>query len=250
MGMKLFVTGIILGIVSIVISAHVFAQPVPRKEGKDNVTLNYDGDIKQVIKAVLEELGEPYVIDKNVRGHVTVRTGKKLRREELLPFLRVILSSGGFRLLKKEDVYTIEKVNIQAIPMLPVYTDDQISKFPKGQRLVLLVLPLRETRADSMAKIVSSYLSVTGRLSYAPEINALLVADYPANLRSMKALDDILDVNKYTLKVFPLKIADALEVVGELDKIFAEEILRKDFLGDLKPYKYLSHYFSDMETNF
>lgn len=60
------------------------------------------------------------------------------------------------------------------------------------------------------------------------------------------------DVHNYSLDFFAsgnlYKIKEAMKQLK--NKIFAEDILRKDFLGDLKPYKYLSHYFTDMETDF
>lgn len=221
-GKRLIVAGVLTLLIGLGLCAPAFPQNAVQK-GEGGFSINYEGDIKQVIKSILDELGFSYVIDTSVRGNVSVRTGKKLRKDEVMPFLRVILSGGGFRIREDGGVYTVEKVKLQSIPMLPVYTDEEIEKMPKEQRLVLMVLPLRETRAESMAKIVSAYLSATGRLSFAPEVNALLIVDYPKNLISMKALVDILDVNKFALKILTLRIADAEDVVQELDKIFAVE---------------------------
>jgi general secretion pathway protein D len=96
--------------------------PTPPPTSPGLIVLDFDNaDLETVIQSVSEIVGFNYVLAPDVRGKVTVRTPRPIRPEEVFSVFLSILEVQGFTAVKAGDLYKIvrtERARERAIPTI------------------------------------------------------------------------------------------------------------------------------------
>ncbi len=179
-------------------------------------------DIATVVDAVLgETLGVSYAIDDRVTGTVTLRTAEPLAEDQVIPALENVLALNDAALVLSGGVYQVLPIEAAAARP-PVLVGERA---PGGRTTYgLHVVPLRFASATSLREALLPFIS-PGRGLIADPARILLVFTGPGTeLRELRAVIDLFDVDflaGQSFALLPLDSADPEDVVEELTAIFA-----------------------------
>lgn len=186
---------------------------------RGDITLNFtDADVRQVAQVVLRDLlGVNYVIDPDVRGTVSVETGRPLARQDLIPVLESILETVNAALVRNAGVY-----RITTVARAPG-GGDSLQLGADGRGFAVSVYPLAYIGAEEMARIVAPLLP-DGRVVRADSSRGLItVAGTGREQRLVAEAIEIFDVDQMAGTSVLLESLSNVEVntlVFELDNVF------------------------------
>ena len=186
---------------------------------RGDITLNFtDADVRQVAQVVLRDLlGVNYVIDPDVRGTVSVETGRPLARQDLIPVLESILETVNAALVRNAGVY-----RVTTVARAPG-SGDSLQLGADGRGFAVSVYPLAYIGADEMAKIVAPLLP-DGRVVRADSSRGLItVAGTGREQKLVAEAIEIFDVDQMAGTSVLLESLSNVEVntlVFELDNVF------------------------------
>lgn len=199
----------------------------PAAEGEDaaeeEVTINFvDTDILQVMRAVLGQvLKEPFVVNSQVDGTITIQTSGPIKRSSVLPILEEGLRAHGAAMIRNGDLYTV-------VPLKDAASRAGVSRGAgRGQGgFRVVVVPLAHIPPKDMAEVLSSVLP-EGRILRTDQQRRLVVLG-GTEVEVATALDlvetfDVDWLSAMSFGIFPLERARAGEVVKELEPIFGAE---------------------------
>jgi general secretion pathway protein D len=201
-------------------------KPLPEqpKAGPEEASLNFEAlDVREVAKVILGDyLKESYTVHPGVSGTVTFRTIRPIPRKDLLPTLEMLLRQNNAAVVREEGVYKILPVAAVRGSVSP-QLGGSVLPIPGGYSV--LVVPLKYVGAREMAKLLEPFAA--DNTVRADEIRNLVVL--AGNQREMRHLLDTIDLFDvdwlagYSIGLFPIKSAEAKNLVADLDKIFGPQ---------------------------
>jgi len=197
------------------------AAPQPRPGG--DITLSFDdADIREVVQLVLRDLlNVNYIIDPDVRGNVTVRTGQPLTRDQLLPTLESILEASGLALLQSGGIYRVTQAQNAARGTTGVRSGFLAQT--QGRGFTMAVFPLSWIGAGEMQRILEPVLPPGRLIKMDDERSVVIVAgnDREVNLaRQTVQLFDTDQMAGQSVLIESLENVDVSTLAFELDNVF------------------------------
>jgi len=189
-------------------------------------------DIHVLIKFMSELTGRNFIVDKRVAGHVTAYSPSKLSIEEAYKAFESILLVNDFTVVstKTDNEYKIVPV-LEARRMgIPVKTGRHISP---DAPLVTQVIPLKNSSASELAKLLVNMTDKNGLVSIYSPTNTLIITAPAENIESL--LSVIREVDKFTyapqMETFPLTYGDAKSISYSVSKIMSTKIQEMEKIG-------------------
>jgi general secretion pathway protein D len=170
-----------------------------------DISLDFaDTDIHTVVDQILGAiLHQNYTIDPAVQGSATLHTVNPLARAELIPTLQTLLAQN-------------HAVLVQANGLYRVMTADQAAASPALAGDAALgggaVIPLHYADADQLAKVLQPYVASGGKMTAAPDQNAIIIAGDPSTRAALTNLIEAFDVDELagqSYELFPVTSGDA-----------------------------------------
>jgi general secretion pathway protein D len=193
------------------------------RDAAGEVTLNVvDADVREVVRMVLQDaLGANYVVDPTVQGTITVQTSEPVPPEDLVPILDAVLRINGAALVRDGDLYKVVPIDQAMISGATptIYPLPEAGSPGFG----IQVVPLRYISAPEAQRLLEPFAPPGGTIQIDPSRNLLLLAGAPPELQTLNELVATFDVDwlaGMSFGLFPLKSAQAAEVVAELQEIF------------------------------
>lgn len=200
-------------------------QPAP------DVVLNFDNaDIYEVLNVFSEILGINYLVDPRVKGTVTIRTAKKINRQQLMAIFHTILELNGVAAIKKDGFYQIVPVSELARKGEIVEPSGRLLRSLKLGRAIIAVIPLKYVSVLEMSRVVKPFLSEGGAIYEYPSLNILLLADTTQNVRRVYDIIESLDINAFDrvhFRLYSLENASVEDVGQEFQQAFDSTKLRE-----------------------
>ncbi len=191
-----------------------------------DIVLNFENvGLRDVVREILGNiLKVNYLYDPRVDGTVSLQTARPLPRDAVMPTLEMILRQNGAALVKYDGVYRVipaeEAVRSQVSPMLGS------GGAPIRAGYGVIIVPLRYISAVQMSRILDPLLPAEGVLRVDIDRNLLILAGTSPELRSLKEVIDIFDVDwlsGMSTGLFPLMNVSAETVAEELEKVFGDQ---------------------------
>ena len=184
------------------------------------ITLMFqDAPIEEVAMTILGDLlGRAYVVDERVTGTVSLKTGRPLRKDALIPVMENILKANNAFLAENEGVFQILPA---AESLSSVVTPSFELDRQKGYQII--VVPLRFISAPEMKTILRSLQGEKAMIQTDLNRNILLVSGTQAELKNMLDTIEIFDVDQFkgmSTAIFRLSSSSAKTVIAELNSIF------------------------------
>lgn len=186
-----------------------------------NITLMFqDAPIEEVASTILGDmLGRAYVVDERVKGSVSLKTGRPLAKEALIPVMENILKSNNAVLVENEGVFQILPASEGLSSVVtPSYNLDRQKGFQ------VIVVPLRYISAPEMKNILQSLQGEKAKIQTDKSRNILLISGTQAELKNMLDTVEIFDVDQFkgmSTAIFRLNSSSAKTVIQELNSIFS-----------------------------
>jgi len=185
-----------------------------------DITLMFqDAPIEEVAMTILGDLlGRAYVVDERVKGSVSLKTGRPLAKDALIPVMENILKANNALLAENEGVFQILPASEGLSSVVtPSYELDR----QKGYQII--VVPLQYISATEMKNVLRSLQGENAMIQTDPSRNILLVSGTQAELKNMLDTVEIFDVDQFkgmSTAIFRLNTSAASKVIQELNSIF------------------------------
>ncbi len=193
--------------------------------GKDGLRLNFRGvPLEMVLNYLSEAAGFTIIQEANVRGQVDVFSSQPLNKDEAVELLNTILKTKGYAAIRNGRTLTIVSQEDAKKEHVPVEQGRDPELIPKTDDMVTQIIPVKYANATQMVKDLSPLLPGYAQLSANESANALVLTDTKANVHRMveivKALDTSIS-NVSSIRVFPLRFADAKDLAAAIKDLFA-----------------------------
>lgn len=194
----------------------------PQTSGNQRfITIDFDKvDILLFIKYISELTGRNFIIDKTVKGTVSIISPTKISEEEAYDVFESVLAVNGFT--------TVDAgVMVKIMPSIRARTEN-VDTLHHGRpskpedKIVTQLIPLTHTTPDDMKKVLAPLVSKTSVVIAHTQSGILIVTDTLSNIQKLLAIIESLDVDYSSaeLEVLPLKYATATTIATTINSIF------------------------------
>ena len=226
--MKFLITVLMACIWCIAFAATVPAASSGTGNGRDNastatryVTIDFDGvEIAIFIKYISELTGKNFVIDKAVKGNVTIISPTKISEQEAYSVFESVLEVQGFTTVPAGSIIKV----VPAVQARSKSVETGLSREPasSADKVVTQLIPLKYASPEELKKVFAPLVSKTSVvISYTPT-GMLIVTDVMSNIKRLLQIIKEIDVPAIgeDVSVHLLQHAAASEVAKTLTVLF------------------------------
>jgi len=185
------------------------------------VTLNLnDVDINVFIQFVSELTGKNFIVDRRVRGNVTVIAPSRIPVSDMYRVFESVLQIHGFSAVAAGQVVKI--VPLAEARTMNIDTGPVLAQKTSGDELVTRIIPLTYADADELKRLLTPLVSRNAVIGAIPDANQLIVTDTAASIRRLMKIIREVDIadNRRELRVFPLEYANGGKLAELLTTLF------------------------------
>ncbi len=219
----LFLCSILLLLPGLSISAEKSssADTVQASKSQRFITIDFDNvDIRLFIKYISELTGKNFIIDRTVKGTVSIISPTKISEEEAYRVFESVLSVNGFTTIQSGAM-------IKIMPTVRARTEN-IDTLHHGQtsapedRIVTQLIPLTHTTPTEMKKVLAPLISKTSVVIAHTQSGMLIVTDTLSNIQKLLSIIESLDVDYSSdvMEVIPLQYATGSALATTINAIF------------------------------
>ncbi len=187
-------------------------------ENIKTVEINFKNlSLKNFITLVAKATNKNILIPKRIEGKVNFVSTKPIREDQLLPMLNQTLLNNGYAMVDSKNGY----LNI-------VKSSDSIRNAPPmlGEsdlhEMQTAVLSCKNVKPIDVLKQAKALISKYGKISTANSNNALIVTDYPSNIKSIQNIINVLGRDTTTtVKYISFKNIDIESAYPEIKKMIS-----------------------------
>ncbi len=198
------------------------------------VTIDFDDvDIKVFIKFISELTGNNFVIDKDVKGKVTITSPKKISVKEAYKVFESVLDVHGFSVIPAGDI-------IKIVPAKDAITKNIETRLKKEaiapeDKVITQIISLTYASPDELKKVLAPLISKSSVLLSYPPTGMLIITDLLSNIERILKIVAALDIEgiEEQISVIPLDRASATEITKSLDQIFQKTAAQQK--GSIEP---------------
>jgi len=194
--------------------------PPPPQSGP--VVLNFEGaDLREVVRNVLGDiLNQPYTIDPNVGGQVTIRTTAGIQRDALPATLETLLRMNGATMVYEGNLWKIVPQTAALRGNVTPQLGNSTRALPQGYSVQ--IVPLKYVGVRDMLRILEPFARDAQAIRGDDVRNLLILSGTEVELRHLLETIDMFDIDwmsGMSAGVFTLQNADVKSVSQELDKV-------------------------------
>ncbi len=201
------------------------AEPAkPEKSGRF-IALDFnDVDINLFIKYISELTGKNFVVDRGVRGKVTIISPTRISESDAYRVFESVLEVNGYTTVPSGSI-------IKIIPSAQARTKS-IATILKGNatypedKVVTQIIPLAHANPDDVKKILAPLVSKTSVVISHTESGVLIITDVLSNIHRLQNIIRAIDVPSIgeDLVIMPLQNASATTVAKTLNQLFIRSV--------------------------
>jgi general secretion pathway protein D len=225
-------------------------QEVKKKREQESryVTIDFDNvDINLFIKFISELTGKNFIIDKAVRGKVTIISPTKISIEEAYKVFESVLEVHGFTTVPAGSV-------IKVVPAVEARSKSIETRLREEaaipeDRIVTQLIPLDYANPDELSKLFRPLISKSSVIvSYDPT-RTLIVTDVESNIKRLLGIVREIDIAGIgeEVSVIPIAHATASTLSKSLSDIFQTQLRRRPRKGT--PSEPIIRIVADERTN-
>jgi general secretion pathway protein D len=177
-----------------------------------------DSDIMEVTKHMQELTGINLILDKDVKGKISITTSTAITVGDAWKAYLAALNMAGYTLVKSGAYYKI--INARDVRYVPtkIYTG---AYTPETEAHIMKIMALKNVDASEISRNFRPFMSRYGRVIDIKQTNTLIISDTGANIARLEKIIKFLDVPGYdeTLQIIPVRNSSAQEIAKLLDEI-------------------------------
>ncbi len=195
--------------------------------GSKSLRLNFrDVPLEMVLNYLSEAAGYIIVLDTEVRGKVNVWSNQPVTQEEAFTILDSALSKNGYSAIRNGRTLTIVSKSGSKGKDFPVHSGSNPVDIPKTEEMVTQIIPIKYINAAQLTQNLTQLMSDTATMTANEAGNALVITDTQINIHRIAEIIRALDTSSAgmtTIKVFPLRFADAKELAAVIKELFPSQ---------------------------
>lgn len=169
-----------------------------------------------------------FVINKeaDVKGTVDVWSKDPVSKDESVKLLNSVLRKNGYGVTRDGRILTIVSLESAKTSDLDILQGDRWEDVEKGDEVVTQIIPVRYANATQLMNNLQVLLPTTANLSVNESANTLILVATKTDIRRMLRIVHALDTSiasVSSLKVFPLRYADAKELATVIQQLFTQQ---------------------------
>ena len=205
-------------------------EQAPEKEAADtrHVTIDFDNvDIALFIKFISELTGKNFVVDKAVKGKVTIISPTKISVIEAYKVFESVLEVHGFTTVPAGSVTKI----VPAVQARSKNIETRLRKesISPEDKVVTQLIPLEYADPNELKKLFAPLISKSSVIISYPPTGMLIVTDVLSNIKRLLSIIKAIDVVGIgeEISVVPLEHATATGLVKSLVSVFQAKARKK-----------------------
>jgi len=205
-------------------------EQAPEKDTADtrHVTIDFDNvDIALFIKFISELTGKNFVVDKGVKGKVTIISPTKISVIEAYKVFESVLEVHGFTTVPAGSVTKI----VPAVEARSKNIETRLRKesISPEDKVVTQLIPLDYADPDELKKLFAPLISKSSVIISYPPTGMLIVTDVLSNIKRLLSIIKAIDVVGIgeEISVVPLEHATATGLVKSLVSVFQAKARKK-----------------------
>ncbi|MEF2231524.1 MAG: type II secretion system secretin GspD [Pseudodesulfovibrio sp.] len=191
-------------------------------------------DIHVLIKFISELIGRNFIVDKSVGGRVTAYSPSKLTIAEAYRAFESIMQANDFSIVRTgvDNEYQIVPSADARRMGIPVQTGRK-SMTDAGEELVTQIIPLVNSSAPELAKLLINMTDKNGLVSVYNPTNTLIITAPASNIKTILSIIREVDKGTYApqMETFPLVYGDAKTIAASISKIMTTKIQEMEKIG-------------------
>lgn len=194
-------------------------------DGEKGLRLNFrNAPLEMVLNYLSDAAGFVIVPEVDVRGKVDVWSNQPLTKEEAIDVLNSVLNKNKLAALQNGRMLFIVDKDTAKTRDIPVKSGSNPTNIPKNDVIVTQILPVRYINAAQLIRDLQPLLPQSAQLTANEGGNSLVITDTQMNIRRMAEIVSALDTalsSVSSVKVFPLKFADAKSLATVVKELFS-----------------------------
>ena len=198
----------------------------PVKAGRSSdepkhITIDFnDVDIRVFIKFISELTGKNFVINKGVRGKVTIVSPKKISVSEAYKVFESVLEVHGFTAIPAGDIIKI--VPSREAKEKNIETRLRRKAISPEDKVITQIISLNYASPDEMKKVLTPLVSKASVILSYPPTGMLVITDLLSNIKRLLRIISALDIEgiEEQISVITLAHASSQEIAKSLSLIF------------------------------
>jgi general secretion pathway protein D len=189
-----------------------------------SVTIDFNNvDIQVFIKFISELTGKNFVIDKSVRGNVTIVSPKKISVYDAYKVFESVMEVHGYSAIPAGDIIKI--VPSRDAKEKNIETRLKKEAISPEDRVITQIISLNYANPDEMKKMLTPLVSKSSVILSYPPTGMLVITDLLSNIKRLIKIISALDIEgiEEQISVMPLTYASAQEIATSLNSIFQQK---------------------------
>jgi general secretion pathway protein D len=185
------------------------------------VTLDLNNvDITVFIQFVGELTGKNFIVDRRVRGNVTVIAPRRIPVSDMYRVFESVLQTHGFSAVAAGQVVKI--VPSTEARTMNIDTGPVPAQKTSGDELVTRIISLTYADADELKRLLTPLVSRNAVIGAIADANQLILTDTTASIRRLMRIIREVDIadNRRELTIFPLEYANGSKLAELLTTLF------------------------------
>ncbi len=191
------------------------------------VTIDFDNvDIAIFVKFISELTGKNFVIDKAVKGKVTIISPTKISVKEAYRVFESVLEVHGYTTVPAGSVTKI--VPAVAARSKDIETRLRTEGISAEDKVVTQLIPLRYADPNELKKLFAPLISKSSVIVSYPPTGMLIITDVLSNIKRLLRIVDAIDVEGIgeEISIVPLEHAMATVMAKSLGTLFQKKRVR------------------------
>ncbi len=209
-------------------SGNAAESPNTNKEVERFVSIDFnDVDINVFIKFISELTGKNFVVDKRVKGKVTIISPTKISVKEAYKVFESVLEVNGYTTVKTDKIIKIIPAPDARSKNIETRFKDELAS--PEDKIVTQIIPLTYADSDEIKRLFAPMISKSSVILSYPPTNMLIVTDVYSNITRLVRILKLIDITGIgqEISVIPIEFSDATKLVKILSSIFKTTVKSK-----------------------
>ena len=186
--------------------------------------LNFRGvPLELVLDYLSEAAGFIIIKETDVKGKVDVWSNQVLSKDEAVDLLNTMLNANGYAAIRDGRKLTIVSREDAKKRGIPVKKGGEAGDIPRSDQMVTQIIPVKRATAAQLTKDLEPLLASYATMTANESANTLVLTATESDVKRMTEIVNALDESisgTSTIKVFPMRYADAKELATVLKDLF------------------------------
>ncbi len=209
-------------------NALALAEPAVLVEnGTNGLRMNFRGaPLSLVIDHLVKAAGFIINGSTQVRGNITVLSDGPVTRDEAVVLLNAELKKNGYVVVRNNRILTIVEVGAAKTSNLDITTPYNPDDVESSDEVITALIHIRYASAPQLMANLEILLPTSATLSANESANTLILVASKTDVKRMLKIINALDssiANVSSIKVMPLKYADAKDTASLISQLFGSQ---------------------------